>query len=148
MLAPDLALLVARCLRGEPAAQRALYARYAPTMLGVARRYARSLAEAEDILQDAFVKVFTRLADFRGDGSLEGWIRRIVVTTSLDAYQKQKNQRQHQPLDDAYGLSSPDADALERLSVEEALKLIDRLPDGCRMVLILYVVDGHSHAEI
>ena len=84
MLAPDLALLLDRCLRHEPAAQRALYARYAPPRLGVARRYARSLAEAEDILQDAFVKVFMRLADFRSEGSLEGWIRRIMVNTAIN----------------------------------------------------------------
>lgn len=117
-------------------------------MLGVARRYARSLAEAEDILQDAFVKVFTRLADFRSEGSLEGWIRRIVVTTALDAYQRHKRERQHTPLENAHGLSAPESDALERMSVEETLKLIDQLPDGCRVVLLLYVVDGHSHAEI
>jgi RNA polymerase sigma factor (sigma-70 family) len=148
MLAPDLELLLARCLNREPTAQRALYERYAPAMLGVARRYARSMEEAEDILQDAFVKVFGRLADFRGDGSLEGWIRRVVVTTALDAYQKHKNQHLNQSLDDAHHLTAPDGDALDRMSVDEVFRLIERLPDGCRVVLLLYTVDGHSHAEI
>lgn len=148
MLAPDLELLLARCLNREPAAQRALYARYAPTMLGVARRYARSLEEAEDILQDAFVKVFTRLESFRSEGSLEGWIRRVVVTTALSAYERDKYLRRSQPIEHAYHLNTPDADALDRLSVEEVFRLIDQLPDGCRVVLLLYTVDGYSHAEI
>ena len=148
MLAPDLELLLARCLKGEPGAQRALYARYAPTMLGVARRYAGSLEEAEDILQDAFVKVFTRLDSFRSEGSLEGWIRRVVVTTALSAYERDKYFRRHQPVETAYHLHSPDADALDRLSVEEVFRLIDQLPAGCRVVLLLYTVDGYSHAEI
>lgn len=148
MLAPDLELLLARCLTHEPAAQRALYARYAPTMLGVARRYAPSLTEAEDILQDAFVKIFTRLASFRAEGSLEGWMRRVVVTTALTAYERDKYFRRHQPVETAYHLHTPDADALERLSVEEVFRLIDHLPNGCRVVLLLYTVDGYSHAEI
>lgn len=148
MLAPDLELLLARCLNREPGAQRALYARYAPTMLGVARRYANSLEEAEDILQDAFVKVFTRLESFRSEGSLEGWIRRVVVTTALSAYERDKYLRRHQPIENAYHLSTPDADALDRLSVEEVFRLIEQLPDGCRVVLLLYTVDGYSHAEI
>ena len=85
--ARDLNALLARCLRREPAAQRALYARYAGLLLGVARRYATSRTEAEDIVQDAFVKVFTHLGEFRADGSLEGWLRCIVVTTALNHWQ-------------------------------------------------------------
>ena len=148
MLAPDLELLLARCLNLEPGAQRALYARYAPTMLGVARRYTASLEEAEDVLQDAFVKVFTRLDSFRAEGSLEGWIRRVVVTTALSAYERDKHLRRQQPIETAYHLSTPDADALDRLSIEEIFRLIGQLPDGCRVVLLLYTVDGYSHAEI
>jgi RNA polymerase sigma factor (sigma-70 family) len=148
MLAPDLELLVARCLQRDPVAQRTLYARYAPTMLGVARRYARSMEEAEDILQDAFVKVFTRLDSFRSEGSLEGWMRRVVVTTALTAYERDKNLRRSQPIEYAYHLSTPDADALDKMGVAEVFRLIEQLPEGCRVVLLLYTVDGYSHAEI
>ncbi len=148
MLAPDIELLLARCRNGEAGAQRALYVRYAPTMLGAARRYARSLEEAEDILQDAFVKVFTRLDSFRGEGSLEGWIRRVVVTTALTAYEHDKYLRRSLPIENAYHLHSPDSDALDRMGVEEVFRLIEKLPDGCRVVLLLYTVDGYSHAEI
>ncbi len=150
MLPPDLALLLARCHRREPAAQRALYARYAPTMLAVARRYAASLPEAEDVLQDAFVKVFTYLDNFRGDGSLEGWIRRIVVSTAIDAWHRHRALRQlTDRLDDTHHhLPAPESDALARLSADEVLALIELLPDGCRLVLLLYTVDGYAHAEI
>ena len=138
---------LAGCLRHEPAAQWALYAHYAPTMLGVARRYANSVAEAEDILQDAFIKVFTRLADFRAEGSLEGWVRRIVVTTAINHWQSGRHHRQ-QSLDDLPELPSPDADVLDRLNVAEVLALIEQLPDGARLVLLLYAVEGYSHGEI
>lgn len=148
MLAPDLLQLLERCLRQEPAAQRALYDKYAYTMLGVCLRYAHTTAEAEDLLQDAFVKVFTRLKDFRNEGSLEGWIRRIVVTTAIDHFHKERNIRHQQSLEEATDLSTPDSDALDRLSAQEVLKLIKKLPEGCRMVLNLYAIEGYNHGEI
>jgi len=140
--------LLARCGRHEPAAQRTLYARYAGRMLGVARRYVRSVAEAEDILQDAFVKVFTRLSDFRGEGSFEGWVRRIVVTTALNHWQSGQHRRQQLLLDDVPEPFAADADAFDRLGVAEVLALMEKLPDGCRLVLNLYAVDGYTHGEI
>ena len=97
---PDLADLLRRCRLREPATQRALYGRYAARMLGVARRYAASVAEAEDVLQDAFVKVFTYLGEFRAEGSLEGWVRRIVVTTALNHWQAGQHRRRQSLLDD------------------------------------------------
>ncbi|WP_165903726.1 sigma-70 family RNA polymerase sigma factor [Hymenobacter gummosus] len=144
----DLPDLLARCLWHEPAAQRALYARYAGKMLSVARRYARSQAEAEDILQDAFVKVFTRLAEFRGEGSLEGWVRRIVVTTAINHWQSGKLRRQQLQLDEVSEPATLAADSLERLSVAEVLALIERQPDGSRPGLLLCAIDGYTHAEI
>jgi RNA polymerase sigma-70 factor (ECF subfamily) len=130
-LSTELDELIAACRRYEPAAQRQLYARYAALMLGIARRYTRSQDEAEDILQDAFIKVFTRLTEFRGEGSFEGWMRRIVVNTALNHWQSGPHRRQ--PM---------------RLGVVEVLALMEQLPDGCRMVLNLYAVDGYSHGEI
>ncbi|MCR5890009.1 sigma-70 family RNA polymerase sigma factor [Hymenobacter sp. J193] len=144
----DLEDLLLRCRRREPAAQRALYARYAGQMLGVARRYTRTVPEAEDILQDAFVKVFTYLDDFRAQGSLEGWIRRIVVTTAITYWQSGKMRRQQVVLDEVVEPIAPDADVLDRLTVAEVLKLVEQLPDGCRLVLMLYAVDGYTHGEI
>ncbi|HEX8326397.1 MAG TPA: RNA polymerase sigma factor [Hymenobacter sp.] len=147
-LSTELTLLLAACQRQQPAAQRALYARFAPAMLGVARRYVRSLTEAEDILQDAFVKVFTRLGEFRAEGSFEGWVRRIVVTTALNHWQSGQHRRQQLLLDDVPEPFAADADAFDRLGVAEVLALMEQLPDGCRLVLNLYAVDGYNHGEI
>jgi RNA polymerase sigma-70 factor (ECF subfamily) len=147
-LSTELDELLAACRRREPAAQRALYARYAGRMLGVARRYVRSVPEAEDILQDAFVKAFTHLQEFRADGSFEGWLRRIVVTTALNHWQSGQHRRQQLLLEDAPEPFAPDADAIDRLGVAEVLALIERLPDGCRLVLNLYAIDGYTHGEI
>lgn len=147
-LPADLSELLRRCGRREPAAQRALYARYAGRMLGVARRYTSSVAEAEDVLQDAFVKMFARLGDFRAEGSFEGWLRRIVVTTALNHWQSGQHRRQQALLDDVPEPCAPDADAFDRLAVAEVLALMEQLPDGCRLVLNLYAVDGYTHGEI
>ncbi|WP_046243376.1 RNA polymerase sigma factor [Hymenobacter terrenus] len=147
---PDLDILLARCLRREPAAQRALYLRYAGRMLGIARRYAYTVPEAEDILQDAFVKVFTHLGEYRAGGSLEGWIRRIVVTTAISHWRngRLRHANEAPPLEEVPRSIVIDAVALEGLKVTEVLKLIERLPHGCRVVLLLYAVDGYSHGEI
>ncbi|WP_201977708.1 RNA polymerase sigma factor [Hymenobacter rubidus] len=147
-LSTELDELLAACRRYEPAAQRKLYARYAALMLGVARRYTRSLDEAEDILQDAFIKVFTRLNEFRGEGSFEGWMRRTVVNTALNHWQSGQHRRQQLLLDDVPEPFAPDADAFDRLGVAEVLALMERLPEGCRMVLNLYAIDGYTHGEI
>ena len=146
----DLDALLARCLRREPAAQRALYLRYAGRMLGIARRYAYTIPEAEDILQEAFVKVFEHLSEFRAGGSLEGWIRRIVVTTAINYWRTGQLRRASEagPLAEDLENVSVSPVALTGLDVAEVLKLIEELPHGCRVVLLLYAVDGYSHSEI
>jgi RNA polymerase sigma-70 factor (ECF subfamily) len=148
--AAALADLLARCRRQEPAAQRMLYERFAGPMLVVARRYAPTLADAEDALQDSFVKIFQRLDDFRADGAFAGWVRRIVISTSLDAWHRRKVRRVDFDLDSEQVRELPAADAsvLDQLSVAEVRALIDKLPEGCRMVMLLYTIEGYTHAEI
>lgn len=142
--------LLARCLRREPAAQRELYLRYAGRMLGTARRYAYTVSETEDIMQEAFVKVFTHLGEFRAGGTLEGWIRRIVVTTAISYWRngRLRHASEAPPTDAAAAAMAIDAAAPEGLQVAEVLKLMEQLPHGCRVVLLLYAVDGYSHSEI
>jgi len=146
---PEPSLLVDRCLRNEPAAQQQLYRLSAPRMLGVCERYTASEAEAEDVLQDAFIRVFSRLKDFRNEGSLEGWIYRIVITTALNHYKREKIQRQLQDIDEMEeDITDSEANAFEQMAAEEIFSLMKKLPDGCRVVLNLYAVEGYSHAEI
>ncbi len=113
----------------------------------VCRRYACDQAEAEDMLQESFIKVFTNIGQFRFQGSLEGWIRRIVVHTALRTLQKKKIR--FTEIDEDLDLAqSVNTDGLDGLSVEELLKLIGNLPDGYRLVFNLYVLEGYDHNEI
>ncbi|MBX7094385.1 MAG: sigma-70 family RNA polymerase sigma factor [Flavobacteriales bacterium] len=140
--------LIRECLEGRPGAQKALYDRFSRKMMGVCLRYSASYEEAQDILQDGFVKVFEKLKSFNGMGSFEGWVRRIFVNTALDAYRKSKQERQMQDIDDVgYALSSGH-DIVSDISAEDLLKILQKIPAGYRMVFNLYVIEGYSHKEI
>ncbi len=143
-----LADLLARCRRHEPAAQRLLYERFAGPMLALARQYAPTTADAEDALQEAFIKVFEHLPTQRVDSAFAGWVRQIVVRTALDAWRQRRARRPTFELEVAQHMPTPEASAVEQLTLEEVRALIERLPDGCRLVLLLYTVEGYSHAEI
>lgn len=126
--------------------QRALYEQFAGKMYGVCMRYARNPSDAADILQEGFVKVFSKLEQFQFQGSFEGWIRRIMVNTALRAYQKQRYEQEsfgYETLPE----SPVDPDAVAALSEAELLSLIRELPDGYRAVFNLVAIEGFSHAE-
>ena len=150
LASPDsfLADLLARCRARDPAGQQALYARFPRPMLSVCLHYVRAPEEARDVLQDAFVKVFTHLDAYRGEGPFEAWLRRIVVSTALDAGRKRRRFGTLESVDDYHHLPAPDASVLDHLTLDEVRALIDRLPEGARLVLLLYTVEGYSHAEI
>jgi RNA polymerase sigma factor (sigma-70 family) len=139
--------LIQGCLKGNARSQRWLFDKFAGKMMTVCRRYLCDPKEAEDILQESFIKVFRSLGHYRHEGSLEGWIRRIVVHTALRALQKKKIQwiNIDQETDT---LQSDDIDALTAISAEELLRLIGGLPDGYRIVFNLSVVEGYDHNEI
>lgn len=116
-------------------------------MYGVCLRYAKDMHEAEDNLQEGFVTVFTKLKDFRHEGSFEGWVRRIMINVSLDNYRKKQ---QLLYVDEMKKLDSatPDEEAIVHLPVEDLVKVIQELPPRYRMVFNLYVMEGYNHAEI
>ena len=134
-------------MREERACQQALFRRYAATMLGVCRRYARHDMEAEDLLQDAFIRVFNKMHTYRGDGSLEGWIRRVVVNIAIRNYRKSSFQKESIGLPELER-EGADPTALDNLSADEIRREIARLPDGYRVVFNLFAVEGYSHREI
>ena len=140
--------LLEDCRRGQPAAQRALYDRLAYQLLGVCLRYCPTRDDAEDALQVTMVKIFSRLDQFRGQGPFEAWARRIAVTTSLDAYHQNKQRGSQVEYDQAPEQAAPASSALEQLTVEEVVNLINTLPVGYRTVLNLYAIEGYSHEEI
>lgn len=140
--------LVEDCLKKRPKRQKELYDRFAPKMMGVVYRYANNNDEAQDILQDAFVKVFERLGSYKKEGSLEGWIRRIVVNTALDHIRKNKKSQFNVDLSQAEYLGSEKDFIIENLSANEILQLLRTIPVGYRTVFNLYAIEGYSHKEI
>lgn len=139
--------LIQACIQEDKVAQRHLYDLYAPKMYFVCLRYARHAQEAQDILQDGFIKVFDHLQSFKHQGSFEGWIRRIIVNTSLNHCRKNSFKQEQIGLE-TFHEKSVNADAISKMSEQELLQLIQALPDGYRMVFNLYVIEGYSHKEI
>ena len=140
--------VVAGCLKNNPVAQRQLYDMYSRKMLGLCFRYCKDRDEAEDIMQNAFIKVFENIGQFKGSGSLEGWIRKIMVNTVWSTLRKNKINEQSLNLDDAEYLA-PSVDYIsESVDAKDLLKLIQTLPSGFRTVFNLYAIEGYSHKEI
>lgn len=139
--------LIKGCHRKDKNSQRELFRRFAPVLFTLCRQYARFDHEAEDILQDAFIRIFEKLSSFRNEGSLEGWMRKITVQTALRRYQKISYKNERAGLDSAPEPSYfPEIYA--QLNEEELLKHIRSLPEGCRIVFNLFVFEGYSHQEI
>ncbi|MBU6341442.1 MAG: RNA polymerase sigma factor [Bacteroidetes bacterium] len=141
--------LVRGVLEGSHPHQRALYEQYSTPMFRVVLRFARDRAEAEDMLQDGFVRVFRDLAQFRGDGALGGWIRRIMVNTALSHLRKQKDFirdiADFSPFENRF---RTEEDFPSQMDAAALLQLLQKLPPGYRAVFNLYAVEGYSHEEI
>lgn len=140
--------LVKKCLKGDARAQRALFEKFAPKMLGVCLRYAKNTEQAEDILQDGFVKVFTKLSNYSGNGSLEGWIRRIIVNTALDEIRRNVKFKDNVNVDDVDYKLELDSHIVEGLAAEDLMKIVNDLPDGYKVVFNMFAIEGYSHKEI
>jgi RNA polymerase sigma factor (sigma-70 family) len=139
--------LIKACLQGDRLAQRDIFNMYAGKMMAVCMRYSRHKHEAEDILQDSFVKVFTYMKDYEHVGSFEGWIRKIIINTAI------KNNAKKSVSHEDIGLENVKEDSagpeiFSLLSEEELVKLISSLPDGYRMVFNLFAIEGYTHKEI
>lgn len=140
--------LITGCLRQEVAAQRALYDQYSPKMLAVCFRYAGSREDAEDMLQEGFIKVFLQIKTFEGRGSFEGWIRRIMVHTCINHLQKNKKFQESIDLIHAQGLPTRADSVPSIVQAKQITECIRLLPVGYRTVLNLYAIEGYSHREI
>jgi RNA polymerase sigma-70 factor (ECF subfamily) len=140
--------LVIECVKGNSRAQRMLFERFSQKMLGVCLRYAKSTEQAEDVLQDGFVKVFSKLNDFKHDGSLEGWIRRIMVNTSLDQIRKENKFSGNTSLDNVDYKLQNNAFVLENLAAKDLMKMVQSMPVGYKVVFNMFAIEGYSHKEI
>ncbi len=139
--------LIHGCIKNDEQCQRKLFERFAGKMLTVCLRYATDRMEAEDILQDAFIKVYRNISQFKFEGSFEGWVRRIVVNTALKYCQK-KRMKFDEVKPDAVNVGGIEPSAYSHLNETELMKLIHHLPDGYKLVFNLHVIEGYSHEEI
>jgi len=140
--------LIKECSRGNAKAQRALFDKFAPKMLAVCMRYLKNMDEAEDALQDGFVKVFQKIPEFKMEGSLEGWIRRIMVNNSLDAIRRNKKQLLEDDVDTVQHKVSFTDFQFDDMDLQYLMKIIQSLPDGYRVVFNMFAIEGYSHKEI
>lgn len=140
--------ILAGCLNNDPSSQRELYNRYSPKMLSVCYRFANSREDAEDMLQEGFIKVFTQMHTFQNKGAFEGWIRRIIVHTCINFLKKNKKFSNSIDLEQADYLEVKEETMPSVMQARQIIECIRLLPLGYRTVLNLYAMEGYSHKEI
>lgn len=141
--------IIALCKKNDAKAQHTLYKQYASVLFGICMRYASDYAEAEDILQEAFVKILTKIDRYEGTGSFEGWMKKIVVNTAITNFHQSSKHKHHYDIVDIQDSSlSPRVYKDTDYTIEELLSVIKNLPDGYRMVFNLYAIEGYKHKEI
>lgn len=141
-------MLVNACLNNNATAQQELYQRYSPKMLSVCYRYAKTREDAEDMLQEGFIKVFTQMKQYENRGSLEGWILRIMVHTSINHLKKHKKFNESLDLAFAGNIIIREDNIPGAIHAKQIVECIRSLPMGYRAVLNLYAIEGYSHKEI
>lgn len=139
-------LLIKQCKKNNPKAQRELFDAHAPKMLAVCSRYTKTLEEAEEVLSNGFIKVLTKIKQYNGEGSFEGWVRRIMVNESLN-YIRGK-QTLYVEIDEDKLSKEDFLIEEENFAEEELLKMIAQLPEGYRAVFNLYAIEGYNHKEV
>jgi RNA polymerase sigma factor (sigma-70 family) len=140
--------IIAGCLKNDRQKQGELYKLFAPRMYAVCLRYTANAFDAQDVLQEGFIKIFSNLKNFRATGSLEGWMKKIFIHLALDKYRSKINHLSVDEMGDHDNPEDQDASALDTLSEKEIIAYIRELPDQYRMVFNLYVLEGLSHNEI
>jgi RNA polymerase sigma factor (sigma-70 family) len=140
--------LIIGCIQGNRQMQEELYNRFSGKMYAVCLRYANNADDAQDLLQEGFIKVYRNLHRFRAEGSFEGWIRRVFVNSSIEHFRKKSLQLTKVSEREEGTIGNTDSSALDNLAEKDIVKLIQELSPGYRTVFNLYVVEGYSHKEI
>jgi RNA polymerase sigma-70 factor (ECF subfamily) len=139
--------LIEGCIRGDRKMQYELYERFAPKMFGVCLRYASNNEEAEDILQEGFIKVFKKIGSYRREGSFEGWIRRIFVNTAIEHFRRKTHQQPITEKEEST-VEGKYLSVLDTLAEKDIVQLVQQLSPGYRTVFNMYVIEGYSHKQI
>lgn len=135
------------CLEQDRQCQKALYDKYSSAMYIICLRYARHELEAQDLLQEGFIKVFDKIDTYRGEGTLGSWIKTIIIRTAIKNYHSSHYQQEKLGVEE-YNKKQVDASAVSRMSEKEILDTIEKLPDGYRTVFNMHVIEGYKHKEI
>lgn len=140
--------LIKGCIAGDRRMQEELYRRFSPKMYAVCLRYANNADDAQDLLQEGFIKVYRNLHRFRAEGSFEGWIRRVFVNTSIEHFRKKSTRLSMVTDKEENTIEDADITAIHKLAEKDIINIIQELSPGYRTVFNLYVVEGYSHKEI
>jgi len=140
--------LITRCLKGDSDAQRLLFEKYAPKMMSVCMRYMRDEHDAQDVLQDGFIKVFFNLKNYVASGTLESWIRKVIVNTALDQLRKNTKFSHTSDIWNIEHKIKTTESTSDQLMADDLIKLIQELPNNYRTVFNLFALEGYSHKEI
>ena len=144
----DLQILITGCKKQDAGARKKLYECYASAMMGICMRYVNEKETAKDLLQEGFIKVYTKIGSYSGNGSFEGWMKRIFITTALE-YLRDDRQFYDTCLNESSeAVDHCDVLMIEKLSVDEILRYINELPTGFKTIFNMYVIEGYSHTEI
>jgi len=145
--------IIEGCIKGKRHAQNKLYQKYAPMMLGICLRYAKNKAEAEDILQEGFLKVFMNIKSFRSEGSFEGWMKRIMINTAITHIKQNLKHKYHSNIEEieetkVISEEKQDDEDVVKISRTQLMSIVQTLPDGYKMIFNLYVFEQLTHKEI
>ncbi|MGJ3235633.1 RNA polymerase sigma factor [Marivirga sp.] len=140
--------LIKGCINDDRKSQEEFYRLFAPKMYTICLSYATKKDEAMDILQDGFIKVFRNIKKYNGEGSLEGWVRRIIVNTAIDYYRKYKKEISYLDSAEIQISDQGKENVFSNLGLEDILAYLNKLPEGARLIFNLYAVEGYNHREI
>ena len=139
--------LVRKCVSGDRFHQEAFYKKFASKMYNLCLAYSNSRDDAKDIMQDGFVKIFTSLKQYNENGSLDSWVRKIIVNTAIDFYRKSLKEKENISTENIHDLPS-EFSVFDDINAKQLMKLIHRLPEGAKLAFNLNVIEGYSHDEI
>ena len=140
--------LISGCIEGNPKAQKMLFDAFSPKFFALCLRYMKSRGEAEDALQEGMLKIFSKLSEYKGNGSFGGWMRRIIVNTCLDQIRKNQKLKFDTPIENEEYKLSMNPFIIEKMSANELMEEIKNMPPGYRVVFNMFAIEGYSHQEI
>lgn len=141
--------LFEKCKKGDAQSQRILYDLFKAKLMGLCRRYTRSHEEAQDVLQDTFIRIFSKIGQLSSPEKLESWMKTIAVNTAINQYRRAKVENLiFSKIQEEKEDAKVPAEVVDHVSDQHLVAMINQLPDGCRVIFNLYVVEGYSHVEI